>query len=88
VAEDGAVFHQAVLQEDLLAGLNVEARENNVSVWSDNAPWNRRLTRVSAIGEQTEHEKTKEEHDDDGLNPALRDQQLTPPGCVHLRISS
>src|SRR6266498_144399 len=83
-SEGGAVLHQTVVQEDLLALADVPAREQHAAVLIDDACRHRRVGHVRAVGEETEDEKATQHHEDDGLNPAFRDQKRTSSALLHL----
>ena len=83
MAEDRAVLHQPVVEEDLLALADVGARVENLALRVDDALRRRRLGLVGAVGQQAEHEEAEQDHEQDGLHPSLRDQQR-PPAPVPL----
>src|SRR5215208_6824221 len=78
VAEDGAVLHQAVLEEHSLPGTYVLASEDDLALRIHDPIGDRRLPRARPIRQKPEHEEAKQDHQRHGLNPALRDKQLTP----------
>ena len=75
VTENGAIFHQPVFEKNFLAGDDVLAGEQNLSVRVHDFGRNRRLVGVGVIREQPHH-KESEEHDEcHRLNPAFGNQQ-------------
>ncbi len=80
VAEDRAVLHQPVVEEDLLAAADVLAGEERLALGVDHALGDRRVGAVGPVGEQAEDEEAEQEDDDRGLDPGLRDQELPPRG--------
>jgi hypothetical protein len=78
VAEDRAVLHQSVAQEELLARLHIRAREHLAARRVDHAYRNRRLLLVRAVGEQPEHEEAEQHDQGHRLHPAARDKELPP----------
>ena len=83
MAEDRPVLHEPVVQEDLLALADVLAREEDVPLPVDDPLGDGRLRLVGAVGEQAEDEEAEQDDERDGLEPALRDQELTPSGGRH-----
>ena len=77
VAEDRAVLHQPVVEEDLLAPADVLAGEERLPLGVDDPVGDRGVGAVGPVGEQPEDEEADQEDDDRGLDPALRDQELT-----------
>ena len=77
VAERRPVLHQAVVQEHLLTLGDVLSGVENPALPVDDALGHRRLLRVGAVGEQPEDEEPDQSDQDRGLDPALRDQQLS-----------
>jgi hypothetical protein len=78
VPEDGTVLHQAVAQEDPLPGPHVITTENDLALRVHDPIRNRGLPRIRPIRQKPEHEEAEQDHQRHGLNPALRDKQLTP----------
>jgi hypothetical protein len=78
VPEDGTVLHQAVAQEDPLPGPNILPGEDDLTLRVHDPIGDRRLSRVRPIRQKPEHEKAEQNYQRHGLNPALRDKQLTP----------
>ena len=83
MAENRAVFHQPVFEKNFLAGGDVRAGEQNISVGVHDFGRNRRLVGVSIICEQPHHKKTKKHDQRDRLNPAFGDQHGFIGGFVH-----
>jgi hypothetical protein len=84
VAEDRAVLHQPVAQEELLAVADVRTCKDGLARRIDDARRNRGLGLIRAIGEQAEDEEAGEDNEDDRLQPALRDEQRPPSGMPAL----
>ena len=82
VAEHGAVLHEPVVQEDLLALADVRAGVEHRALRVDDTLGHRRLGHVGAIGEQPEDEEAEEDDQRDGLDPALGHEQC-PPLAAH-----
>ena len=61
---------------DVLAG------EEDLAALVDDPRRDRRLRHVGAVGEQPEDEEADEDDQGDGLDPALRDQELAPSGVA------
>jgi hypothetical protein len=78
VPEDGTVLHQAVLEENSLAGPHVLAGEDHPPARVHYSIRDRRLTRIRPVREKTEHEKAEQNDQRNSLDPPLRDQQLPP----------
>ena len=74
--EDRPVLHEAVPQEHFLPAHDVVAREDDLAVRIDDLRGDRRLLGVRAVGKQPEDEEAEEDDECDGLDPALRDEQL------------
>ena len=72
VAEDRAVLHQPVLQEELLAGADVVAGEQRLSGRVDDAVGDRRVGGVGAVGEEAEHRESDQHHQRSDLHPGPR----------------
>jgi hypothetical protein len=83
VAEDRAVLHQAVVEEDPLSVADVLALEQRLPGRIDDAIGDRRVGAVGAIREQAEDEEADQEDDDRGLDPGPGDRQL--PSLCPLR---
>src|SRR5215469_18417151 len=77
MTEDGTILHQTILQEDFLAGRNVFAREQRLSVGAKDGRRNRRFVGVRAVGEDSENEKAEQTDNYGCLYPALRNEQVT-----------
>jgi hypothetical protein len=83
VPEDRSVLHDPVLEKDPLALAHVPAREEDLAAVVDDPRRNRRLRLVGAVGKEAEDEEADEDDQGDSLDPALRDQELTPSGGRH-----
>ena len=83
VAEDRTIFHEAVAQKDLLAVQNVVVREEDIPLLIHNSCRDRRFTRVGPVREQSQYEKAKHYDQGDGLNPCLRNQQISFSQLFH-----
>src|SRR5215208_7060147 len=84
VPEDGAVLHQAVLEEHSLPGTHVLTSEDDLALRIHDPIGDRRLPRVRPIRQKPEHEEAKQDHQHHSLNPALRDKQPAPSrSCLH-----
>src|SRR5918995_134546 len=79
MAKDRTVLHEAVPEEYPLTGLDVLAREDELALRVHDPLRDRGLPGVRPVGEKPEHEKAEEDHQHNSLNPASRNQQLTPP---------
>jgi hypothetical protein len=75
VAEDGPILHQPVSQERLLARHDVCVREEDPARGVGHGRRNGRSASVSAPREHAEHEEPEDEHEQNRLNPHLRDEQ-------------
>ena len=84
VAEDRAVLHEAVVEEDLLALVDVRRRVEHLPRGVDHALRRRRLGHVGPVGQEPEHEEAEQHHQQDRLHPALRHQQGPPLGRRHV----
>ncbi len=78
VAEDRAVLHQAVVEEDPLPVADLVAGEHRLPGRVDDAIGDRRVGAVGPVRQQAEDEEPEQEDDDRGLNPDLRDQESAP----------
>ena len=78
VAEDRSVLHETVVEEHLLAALDVPLGVDRLARWVDHPIRDRRLGLVGAIGQQTEHEEPREDDEHGRLQPAPRYQQAPP----------
>ena len=63
------------------------AGEDDAPLRVDDALRHRRMRDVGAVGEQAEDEEADEDHQDRGLDPCPRDQQLAPPCTRHVAPS-
>ena len=93
VAEHRPVLHEAVVEEDLLAALDLALGVNQLTGGIDHPLGNRRLGLVSAVGQQPKYEEPEQHDQDNGLHPPLRHEQISalsgqtnPPG--HLRAGA
>lgn len=75
VAEDRAVFHEAVAKEAPLSRLHVLSRVDEYAVGGDHAPGDRRSGHVGAVGQEPEHEEAEQHDEHGGLDPATGDEQ-------------
>ena len=76
VAEHRAVLHEAVVEEDLLAALDVALGVNQLAGGIDDPFGNRRLGLIGAVGQQPQHEEPEQHDQDNGLHPPLRHEQI------------
>jgi DNA-binding CsgD family transcriptional regulator len=83
VAEDRAVLHKPVAQEEVLALRDVGPREDLGSPLVDDPRRHRRLRRVRPVREQPQHEEAEEEYEHSRLHPPLRDEER--PALERLR---
>ena len=79
VAEDRAVLHQAVVEEDLLPALDVPLGVDDGALWIDHALRDRRLRLVGPQRQEAEPEEAEQHDERHGLDPAFRYEQLPPP---------
>jgi hypothetical protein len=86
VTEDRPVFHEAVLEEDLLPGADVRAGEERLPAGRDDAVRDGWLRLVRPVREQPENEEAEEEDEHDSLEPPLRDEQRAASGCLGCEI--
>ena len=77
VAPDRPVFHQAVLQKDLLAGLDVVARKHSLAVRADRLRRDRRRVLVRRNGHPDQDREPENQDEDDGLPPPRRQGVLS-----------
>ena len=75
VAEHRAVLHEPVVEEDLLAALDVALGVEDLALGVDHALGNRRLGLIGAVREQAKDEEADQHDEDDGLHPGLRNEQ-------------
>ena len=78
VAEDRAVLHQALAQEQLLPGDHVRTGVNDLSGGRQDPPSDRRVRRVSAIPEKTQDRQTTQQDQSRDLHPHPGNQAGTP----------
>ena len=86
VAEDCAVLHQAIAQENLLPAGHILAREKHLSVRIHYLKRERWLVGIGPIGEKSQHKETEEKNDSDRLHPASSDKKSSLCGLIHDRF--
>ncbi len=77
MAKRRAVLHEPVVQEDLLALLDVPAGVEDPALRIDDSLRNRRVRHVRAVGQQPEDEEPAHDHQQGGLDPHSGNQQTT-----------
>jgi DNA-binding CsgD family transcriptional regulator len=75
VAEDRALLHEPVAQEEVLALRDVGPREDLGASLVDDRLGDGGLLRVRSVGEQAKDEEAEEEHEHRRLHPPLRDEE-------------
>src|SRR4029453_13973565 len=87
VPEARAVLHEAAVEEDLLAALDVALGVQHRTSRVLDAVRYRWLCLVGAVREQPKDEEPEQHHQDDSLQPSLGDQQ-SPPLSAHAILLS
>jgi hypothetical protein len=63
VAKNGAVLHEAIAQENLLAADDIRAGKNNAAIRINNLGRDRRFIGVRSICQQSHDEEAKKEYE-------------------------
>jgi hypothetical protein len=88
VAVDRAVLHQAVAEKDPLTVADVLTSEEDAARLVDHPLGDRRVGRISAVGQEPEDEEAEQEDDYRRLKPDLGDDQLALAGYLTAPIAT